>query len=182
MPRPPRLDEPGAVHHVTSRGARQLPLFHDGFDNQRWLRIFPGVAERFGWGCIAYCLMPNHYHLVIATPDANLALGMHRLNLRYALAFNQRYETNGHAFDARYGAERVGRDAHFLESIRYVFLNPVRAGLCRRPEDWPWSSYRASIGLEAPPPFLARKLLLERFAEDLPLAQARLAAFVEDAV
>jgi putative transposase len=180
--RQPRRDYPGAVHHVTSRGARQLPLFRDGFDYQRWLAMFAVIARRFDWLCLAYCLMPNHYHLIVVIPQGNLALGMHRLNLTYALAFNQRYETSGHAFDAPYGAELVQREPHFLEANRYVFLNPVRAGLCRRPEDWPTSSYRASLGLEPAPEFLDGTLLLRRFANHLPLARARLAAFVEDAI
>jgi putative transposase len=154
MPRPPRIQVPGGLYHLTSRGVRRERIFHDAFDWASMLELLADVVERFGWRCHTYCLMSNHYHLVIETPEPNLSRGMQRLNCIYAKRFNARYGFSGHAFEARFHSDAVESDAHLLGTLRYVVLNPVRAGIVGHPADWPWSSYRCFAGLAPRPSFL----------------------------
>ena len=182
MPRPPRVQCPGGIHHVTARGVRRLPIYTSDADYRLFLDILGLVAERFGWRILAYCLMPNHYHLVIQTPLPNLSEGMHRLNSRYAHAFNDRHGYAGHVFEARFGAVFVERTEHLLELVRYVHRNPVRARLCREPGEWAWSSYRALAGKAPAPPWLAVDEVLELFEATRPRARRRLRDFVADAL
>lgn len=123
--------------------------------------------------------MPNHFHLVIETPGPDLAVGMHRLKNSYVQWFNRRHDLDGHLFQGRYHGVHVDNTVHLLELGRYLALNPVRSGLCRAPEDWPWSSYRAMIDL-APPGFLAVDETLSHFGADRERARARFRAFVLD--
>ena len=133
------------------------------------------------WQCLAYCLMGNHYHLLVRLTEPNLAAGMCLLNGVYAKRFNRRHGCRDHLFGRRYHAERVERDEHLRETVRYIALNPVRAGLCPAPRSWRWSSYRAAAGLEAPPRFLALDELYPFFADTSALARRRFVAFVADA-
>ena len=149
MARPLRIEFPGAVYHVTSRGNGRQKIFLDDGDNRKFLELFGRTLERFNWICHAFCLMVNHYHLMIETPDPNLSKGMHHLNATFSQAHNKRHDTVGHLFQGRFKAIVVDRESYLLELARYVVLNPVRAGLAARPEDWPWSSYRATAGLPA---------------------------------
>ena len=181
MPRRPRRDYEGAFHHITSRGVRKLPLYLDDVDFERFLACLGLVVARFRWTCITYCLMPNHYHLELVTNEDTLIRGMHALNSSFAQWFNRRHGTCGHVFEARYHAKAIERESHLLATCRYVMLNPVRAGLVERPEDWRWSSFRAAVGLEAAPRFLALPWLLRLFAPDPFAARARLAHFVASA-
>jgi REP element-mobilizing transposase RayT len=167
---------------VTARGVRRLPIYTCAEDYRLFLDVLGLVAETLGWRILAYCLMPNHYHLVIETPQPNLSEGMHRVNSRYARAFNDRYGHTGHVFEARFGAVLVERDAHLLELIRYVHRNPVRARLCREPGEWEWSSYRALAGRAPAPPWLAVDEVLELFGDTRPRARRRLRDFVADAL
>lgn len=167
---------------MTARGVRRLPLYTCPNDYRLFLDVLGLVAERFGWRILAYCLMPNHYHLVIETPKANLSAGMHVLNSRYAHAFNDRYGHTGHVFEARFGAVLVERDGHLLELIRYVHRNPVRALLCREPGEWEWSSYRALAGRARAPAWLAVDEVLELFGRSRPRARRRLRDFVAGAL
>jgi REP element-mobilizing transposase RayT len=121
------------------------------------------VVERFNWFCHAYCLMENHYHLLIETPDGNLSRGMRELNGVYTQGFNRRYRRVGHLFQGRYKAIIVEKDSHLMSLCRYVVLNPVRVGLKERPEQWRWSSYRATIGLGKRPSFLTIDWILSQF-------------------
>lgn len=130
--------------------------------------------------CHAYCLMSTHFHLLLTTPDPNLAFGMQRLNGCYAQAFNNRRERFGHLFQGRYHAVHVESDGHLLELYRYIALNPVRAGACRRPADWPWSSFAAAVGVAPPPSFASSDSLLRHFGGDRKWARARLRGFVEE--
>jgi putative transposase len=114
-------------------------------DAETFLGFLIDAASRTTWRCLAYCLMPNHYHLLVETPQPNLSAGMHRLNARYARAFNLRYGHQGHLFQRRFDAVLVDSERHLLEALRYIALNPVRARLCREPEEWRWSSYPAAI-------------------------------------
>ncbi len=149
-----RVEAPGGLHHVTARGNRRQTLFHDERDYASLLRHLATAVERFGWLCHAYCLMPNHYHLLIETPEPNLGKGMLVVNGSYARYVNWRYKSDGHVFQGPYHAEPVARDEHLLECCRYIVRNPVKAELCATLFDWPWSSYRATAGLVRRPPFL----------------------------
>jgi REP-associated tyrosine transposase len=154
MPRAPHANVADGIYHVTSRGNRRETIFHDDFDYGGFVRRLGTTVERFGWLCHSYCLLPNHYHLLVETPEPNLSRGMLVLNGAYARRFNTRYGQVGHVFQGPFSAEFVRRDEHFLECCRYIALNPVRAGFCRHPADWRWSSYRALGGLEPAPDFL----------------------------
>jgi putative transposase len=132
------------IFHVTSRGNAKEAIFRDDLDYLSFLRMFTPAIAQFNWSCYAFCLMPNHYHLLLETPDPNISSGMHLLNGRYARRFNVRHDRVGHVFGGRYHAEPIVRDEHLLEVCRYIALNPVRAGLCNDPDAWPWSSYNRS--------------------------------------
>ncbi len=161
--RPLRPHVPGGIYHVTSRGNRRECIYLDVLDRRRFLGNLDDVVRRFAWRCHAYCLMGNHYHLVVQTPKPNISEGMQRLNSRYAESFNRRYRLSGHLFQGRFYSELVETDAHLLELARYVVLNPVRAGLCPDAADWMWSSYRATAGLERRPRLLTETGILAQF-------------------
>jgi putative transposase len=180
VPRPPRLQVPGAAYHVSAKAVAGRALFQAASDFDYFLTVLSTVVARHDWVCGFYCLMTTHYHLVIRTPEADLAQGIQYLNGCYGQEFNHRYGLEGHVFFRRYHSVLIEREAHFLELGRYLPMNPVRAGLCARPEDWPWSSYAALLGLCSPPAFLSVGWLLEFFGHDRRLARDRLRAFVED--
>ena len=144
-----------------------------------FLAILSRVVGRLWWGCHAFCLMTNHFHLLIETQDESLSAGMQRLNGEYAQSFNRRHGSVGHLFQDRFYSVMVEKEAHALELIRYVALNPVAAGLCRAPEDWFWSSHAAALGHRRRPDFLTTSWVLGQFSDDLDIARARLRAFVE---
>lgn len=146
MSRPLRVEFPGAVYHVTSRGDGLEAIYLDDTDRHRFLEVVGHVLDRFAWHYHAYCLMDNYYHLLLETPEANLARGMRQLNGLYTQRFNRRHGRVGHAFQGRYTAIVVQKDGHLLELCRYVVLNPVRAGLVKTVRAWPWSSYRVTAG------------------------------------
>ena len=154
MARPLRIEFPGAVYHITSRGDRREPIFVDDEDRLEFLGIVAQALSRFDAQMLAYCLMGNHYHFVLHTRQANLSLLMRQINGVYTQSFNRRHNKAGHLFQGRFKAILVDRDAYLLEVCRYVELNPVRAGMKRKPQTWPWSSYRAHVGLEATPDWL----------------------------
>ncbi len=178
MSRPLRLDLAGAIHHVTVRGNARERVFRDGTDRTRWQETLEQTVERFSWLILAYCQMGNHYHLLVETPQPTLSRGMRQLNGVYAQRFNRRHGRVGHLFQARFHATLVERDEHLLAVAAYIPLNPVRAGLCGKPGDWRWSSYRATIGLE-PPGFLASDRLLSFLGEERERARERYRASVE---
>jgi len=163
MARPIRIEFCGALYHVTSRGDRREAIYEDDDDRARFLDILAQVVADANWLCHAYCLMSNHYHLVIETPDKNLAKGMRQLNGVYTQSSNRRHGRVGHLFQGRYKAIVVDADSHLLELTRYVVLNPVRAGMVAEPAAWPWSSYRATVGIDALPPWLVVDGLLAQF-------------------
>jgi REP-associated tyrosine transposase len=149
-----RIQAAGALYHAGTRGIRQMPIFLVDDDRHLFMAILGDAVTRFGWECQAYCLMTNHYHLALRTPEANIGAGMHRLNGLYAQAFNRRHGFKGHLFEERYWSGLIETDEHALGLMRYVVLNPVRAGICALPHQWAWSSYRATAGLDGAPPFL----------------------------
>ena len=150
----PRLQIADGLYHITARGNARADIFRDELDYPEFLRFFATVVAGYSWLCHSYCLIPNHYHLLVETPEPNLAAGMHALNGRYARWFNRRHDRDGHVFQGPYGAVLIEDDDHLLEVCRYIALNPVRAGLVETPGDWPWSSYGALAGLAEPPTFL----------------------------
>ncbi|HDY83266.1 MAG TPA: transposase [Halieaceae bacterium] len=182
MTRPLRIEFDGALYHVTSRGDRKEAIYDDTRDREQFLQILGDVIDNYNWICPAYCLMGNHYHLLIETPDANLSKGMRQLNGVYTQASNRRHGRVGHLFQGRYKAILVDRDAYFLELSRYVVLNPVRAGLVKLPVDWRWSSYRATLDTSITPAWLYTDSLLRRFGRARPEAIRRYARFVAEGV
>jgi len=146
MSRPLRLEYAGALYHVTSRGDRREAIYEDDNDRSAFISVLEGVCDTYNWVCHAYCLMSNHYHLLIETPDANLSKGMRQLNGLYTQTYNRSHGRVGHVFQGRYKAILVEKESYLLELSRYIVLNPVRAGMVRSVRDWPWSSYRATIG------------------------------------
>jgi REP element-mobilizing transposase RayT len=137
--RNPRNQAAGAIHHVFSRGNRRDLIFRVDYDFHRFLLYLGDEIVAREWRCLAYALIPNHYHLVIETTVENLSAGMHRLNLRWAKAFNREYGLCGHVFQSRFGSRVVTDELDFNNLLRYVLRNPVSAGLCRQADDWPWS-------------------------------------------
>lgn len=180
MARPLRIEYPGAVHHVTARGNAGMPTFLDDGDRRRFLALFEEVVVRFKWACHAYCLMENHYHLLVETTSGNLSVGMRQINGVYTQYFNRRHERVGHLFQGRFKAILVERESYLLELCRHVVLNPVRAGITGQPEDFAWSSYRATAGMEASPRLLAADWVLSQFGQELVKAQHRYRDFVRE--
>jgi putative transposase len=182
MPRPHRQDFPGAIWHLITRGVRKAPIFLDERDYEVFLLLLEEVVQRFGWVCHAYCLMPNHYHLLVETPRANLSDGMERLNGRYAQYFNFRHDVEGHVFERRFRSVPVRHEVHLLELSRYIVLNPVRAGLCRTAAGWRWSSYCAAVGTVRRPKFLTVDSLMGLFGGDSKTAREEYFHFVRGAL
>lgn len=182
MARRLRVQEPHRTYHITSKATFGRLLFRENDDRRCFEFRLDDVVRRYGWSCLAYCLMGTHYHLMVTTPEPNLAQGMHRLNFLHARAFNDRHEEFGHLFKDRYHTTLVEAEGHFLELFRYIALNPVRAGLCDAPADWRWSSYAAAVGSASKPPFLDVARVLRLFSDDSRTARDRLRDFVERAL
>jgi REP element-mobilizing transposase RayT len=180
MPRSLRIEFPGALYHVTSRGNNQARIFWDDADRLTFLGLLGAVVARDRFELHAYCLMGNHYHAVLRTPEGNLARGMQRLNSAFAQHANSRHPRSGHLFQGRYDSRLVEEEPYLLQLARYVVLNPVRAGLVATPAAWRWSSYRATAGLELAPAFLTTSWLLEQFGADEGRARQRYRVFVAE--
>lgn len=178
VPRPPRLAFEGALYHVTSRGVDGTRIFRSSGDRTRFLTLLQIAVERFGWRCHGYCLMGNHYHLLIETPQANVSAGMQWLNGTYAQGFNRRYDRKGHLFGARFHSVVVADDKQLVATDRYMVWNPVRARICKSVADYSWSSYRATAGIVTPPRFLTVSLAVAPFGEDVARAQLAYREFV----
>jgi putative transposase len=156
-----------------------MQIFMDDLDYTRFVYLLGDVADEFGLECWNYCLMPNHYHATFRPSRPNLSEAMRRLNSVYAQWWNRRHERVGHVFQGRFKDQIVQREGYLLVLCRYVALNPVRANLTARPEDWPWSSYAATVGLRSLPPFHAASSVLQQFGDDDErVLQARFANFV----
>jgi putative transposase len=181
MPRPPRAQVPGGLYHLGARGVRRTTIYRNSGDYELFGSIFRRVVKRFEWRCHTYCLMPNHYHLLVETPAPNLSAGMQGLNSLYAQWFNDLYGCAGHAFERRFYSRLVESTDDLLELARYIVLNPVRAGLCDDPAEWRWSSYRALAGKARGAAFLTIDWLLGQFAYERRHARAAFRTFIQEA-
>lgn len=179
MGRDPRVTAAGIWRHVNTKGVDGLDIVRDAEDYARLLRIVAYVTVKLGWELAMYVILSTHYHLVFRTIEPDIDLGMQVINGFYAQTFNRRYGRRGHLFGARYDARAIDTEAYALNVASYVPLNPVRAGLCELPEQWPWSSYGATIGLRPKPWFVTDDWLLQLFDDrDVERAQRRYQAFV----
>jgi putative transposase len=177
MPRAPRVQADDIVYHVTARGIRRLLIYEDALDYLRFELMVEQLVRERGWLIYAYCQMPNHYHLLMRTPEADISDGMCWLNGVYARWFNAKHNYSGHVFDKRFHTILVRSNVHLLNLACYIPLNPVRAGLCRSAGDWRWSSYRATIGRRTMP-WLESGWLLEQFGRERVTAALEYQRFV----
>lgn len=182
MSRNLRLEAPDVLYHVGSRGVEKRAIFDCATrDREQFLGLLGKVVLKFGWRLHAFCLMGNHFHLLLDTPNANLSAGMQYLKGEYAQWFNAVVGREGALFERRFWSRIALSEAYVLELSRYVVLNPVRAGLARTPDDWPWSSYQATVGLDGRPAFLTVDGVLDLFGGGRS-ACVRYAQFVGEAV
>jgi putative transposase len=164
---------------VTSRGNRRQALFLVERDAGAYLDLLDYITPRVGWTCISYCLMPNHVHLLVDAIQEQLSTAMRYVNGVYAQRFNREHGFRGHLLQGRFKAKTIADEGHLAEAVRYIVMNPVRAGLCERPEQWAWSSYRAHLGLSSPRRFLDVERVLRLFDRDEVKAREGLARYVE---
>jgi len=171
MARQLRIEFAGALYHVTSRGNAQEAIYRNDEDRKKFLTVLNITCNRFNWYCHAYCLMDNHFHLLIETNTPTLSLGMKFLNGTYTQYFNRIHKRVGHVYQGRFKGILVEKDGYLLELSRYIVLNPVRARMVRTAKDWPWSSYRAMVGINEPPLCLTTDWLLAGFGKRRKKAQ-----------
>jgi REP element-mobilizing transposase RayT len=182
MARPLRLEYEGALYHVTARGNALQPIYRDEGDRKRFLHLLGEEIDQQRWHCYAYCLMNNHYHLLLETPEGQLSAGMRHLNGTYTQWFNRRHKRVGHVLQGRFKSILVDKDNYLLELCRYIVLNPVRARSVRRPQDWPWSSYCATAGRVAAPNWLDVSGVLRIFHRTRVVAQHTYKQFVREGI
>ena len=173
MTRIQRIDYPNAIHHVTQRGNDRQLLFETPDDYRVFLETLAECVARYRWQVLSYCLLPNHLHVLVQTPDANLSLGMRRLTGSYARQFNIAHDRSGHVFQGRFGSRLLEDEKHLHAALAYIALNPVRAGLSATPQDWIWSSHAELAGVRRPSRLIARAEVLDRFAARPATARAR---------
>ncbi len=178
MARPIRLEFPGAIYHVTTRGNGGGDIFVDDQDRKQFLTVLAEVVSRTGWIVYAYVLMDNHYHLLIETPNSNLSRGMRQLNGVYTQRFNSRHGTGGQVFQGRFKAVLLERNAFLLELCRYIVLNPLRLKAVKNISRYKWSSYRATAGEVGAPAWLNTAWILDHFGRSSSVAQRKYAEFV----
>ena len=174
------MEYAGALYHVTSRGDRREDIYRDDEDREEWLAVLSQACERFNWVLHAWCQMTNHYHLLVETIDGNLSRGMRHLNGVYTQRYNRRHGEVGHLYQGRYKAILVQKENYLQELTRYVVLNPLRAGMVEKLEQWPWSSYPATIGLTKAPEWLDTDWLLNQFGRRRSRAKSAFRQFIMD--
>ena len=180
MSRPLRLEFSGALYHITSRGDHRDSIYVEDADFELFLSILSDVCKQYNWIIHAYCLMTNHYHLLVETPSANLSKGMRQLNGVFSQSINHKYRRVGHLFQGRYKAILVDKDAYLLELCRYIILNPVRANMVVSPDEWLWSSWHSMIGHQSSPGWLGTDRLLSLFANNREEAIKEYISFVKN--
>ncbi len=179
MARPIRIEFAGALYHVTSRGDRKEDIYLDDTDRECFLFLLKQITKDYNWLVHAYCLMDNHYHLLIETPDGNLSKGMRQLNGVYTQKINRYHGNVGHVFQGRYKAILVQKESYLLELARYIVLNPVRARMVKSVKDWPWSSYHQTSGrIRAKDHWITTEWLLSTFSQQFGVAQKKYQEFV----
>lgn len=180
----PRVEVPGAYYHVVTRGNNKRSIADNDGDFELFRLILIATARAYDWTIVTFVLMGNHYHLVIklGAVDKGLSRGMCFLNTAYATEYNDRRGRINHLFGRRYWSKLLPDDAALLQACRYVILNPVRAGICERPEDYAWTSYRMTLGLEPRIPRFDDRVLLEQISLDTERARRGFRAFVEAAL
>jgi putative transposase len=178
VPRTQRQGLGDGIFHLTARGNRRQDIFLAEADYRMYLALLARVVRTYDWRCYGFCLMPNHVHLVVECANLALSSGMQRLQGTYAQWFNARYRLDGHLFQDRFGSRLIDDEEHWLEVLRYVVLNPVRAEFCESPQDWPWSSFSATIGTSPPPALLSVDSVLRQFSRDEILARRAYEVFV----
>jgi putative transposase len=180
VPRPPRLQVAGGLYHVTAHSNVGRVVFQDDVERAQFLAFLEVGLARYRWSCRSYCLLSTHYHLLVVTPEPDLSAGMQYVNGRFAQWANWYRSERSHLFEGRFGAVLVETESHALEAHRYIALNPVRAGLVRDPEEWPWSSFRATLGLQRPLQLLDVDAVLFEFGATRATARRRLRMFVRE--
>lgn len=180
MARPLRIEYTGAFYHVTSRGNEQKDVFKSQKDREKFLEYLTSATKRYGAIIHAYCLMSNHYHLLLETPEGNLAQIMRHINGAYTTYFNVKRKRAGHLFQGRYKEILVEADEYATELSRYIHLNPVRAGMAARPEEYQWSSYGSYIGPNKMTEWLKTEFILGYFSVNAADANNKYRQFVED--
>jgi len=178
MARPIRIEYAGVLYHITSRGNAREAIFFTDEDRLSFLKILQDQCRTINWLCHAYCLMDNHYHLLIETPDGNLSKGMRQLNGVYTQTFNRHHNRVGHVFQGRYKGILVEKEAYLLELCRYIVLNPVRAQMVRSAKEWPWSSYCSTAGYVEQDELLTSDWILASFAKSKTAAQIKYREFI----
>lgn len=179
MARKRRIQLPGLIRHVMSRGNGRMRIFLDDTDYRQFIYLLGDVVEEHDIECWNYCAMPNHYHVTLRPRRPNLSLAIKRLNSLYAQWWNRRHSHVGHVFQGRFKDQIVQREDYLQALCRYVALNPVRAGLAPHPSDWEWSSYAATVGVRTMPTFLSAPLVLGLFGgDDMRVMRDRFASFV----
>ena len=179
MARPLRVEYPGAFYHVINRGNHREKLFKSTRDYEKFVQYLEKAAERFALIVHTYCLMGNHYHLLVETPEPNLSMTMQWLNVSYATYFNRKQDRSGHLFQGRFKAILIEADAYLNHLSRYIHLNPVRAGIVETPGQYRWSSYPAFVGEQRPPKFLNTDRLLSIFGKNNKESRKNYQEFVE---
>ena len=178
MARPLRIQYPGAMYHIISRGIGRMTIFHNEKDWKKFTHFMERVIKKYNWNCHAYCLMGTHYHILLETPDANLVPGMKQLNQFYSQFYNWKYHRVGPVLQGRYKSWLVEKGEKFLDNSRYIVNNPVNAKMVQHPSEWPYSSFRATRGLEKVPGFLETDFLLKHFSSSRKKAQTMYEDFV----
>ena len=179
MARPPRVEYPGAYYHVVCRGNNQENIYKNDRDKEKFIEYLEKAVERFSIIIHTYCLMSNHYHLLVETLEPNLSLTMQWINVSYATYFNRKCGRNGHLFQGRFKAILIDADEYLKHLSRYIHLNPVRGEMTLKPAEYPWSSYHAYIDKQKAPKFLTTDGLLSNLGTNKRQAKRNYKAFVE---
>jgi putative transposase len=178
MARPLRIQFPGALYHITARGNAKQNIFLNKDDFDDFLTILCKATKRYHLILHGYCLLHNHYHLLLETPEGNLSQGIRQLNGTYTQHFNKKYQRVGHLLQGRFKSILVEKENYLLELSRYISLNPIRANLVEDPKDWPWSSYRQTIGVAKKIPCLSTSWILSQFGAEIKSARISYQDFV----